>query len=121
MPKKLDPDLVGKVEDGRLDCHHKCDPLVIARHRFSRLIWMWSIWHLVYVHDALHVHLEGGEAVRAPENGHLVFYGYVVASVHPAVVFGIASINPIELATIKIDMKAESQIRPWKGLLIVLC
>ena len=67
MPKKLDPDLVGKVEDGRLDCHHKCDPLVIARHSSSRLIWMWSIWHLVYVYDALHVHLEGGEVVGAPE------------------------------------------------------
>ena len=67
MPKKLDPDLVGKVEDGRLDCHHKCDPLVVARHSSSRLIWMWSIWHLVYVHDALHVHLEGGEVVGAPE------------------------------------------------------
>ena len=25
--------LVGEVEDGSLDCHHKCDPLIVTGHR----------------------------------------------------------------------------------------
>ena len=42
--------LVGKVEDGRLDCHHKCDPLIVASHRSIVPIILVDLIHLFGCH-----------------------------------------------------------------------
>ena len=42
--------LVGKVEDGRLDGHHKCDPLIVASHRSIVPILLVDLVYLLRCH-----------------------------------------------------------------------
>ena len=41
---------MGKVEDGRLNCHHECDPLIVASHRSIVSIFLVDLLGLIGCH-----------------------------------------------------------------------